>query len=366
MLAQDFTSRLISLEAAVSETGIVNYSATGPGLSPENFTFSFATGRGPVAVHRLRISSFLNLAKADYRPIFYTLHHSAEAAYVALDMNGDSLFEKEHAYYGSGDTLELNFIPASGAQGPAVSIPVVPRISAAGSVAFELCTFHAGQLAIEGAIRYVTVWPFTLGPKISVGDGVDFDLLNTYSKALNPEEAFLLGGRKVKFTNYDYQNRTIELRPVDDGLPLSGYKENTIYSAWLDDKSPINWDSLGIARDRPYLIYFGAKWCGWCQPEIPKLRNLNERILSEKGVGIIAVIARHLETTAELTDYIETNQLPGIPVIQSMDSPDTFMHSLEISSYPSYVFIDRDGKIIYRSDYGGRKIHEFVYDYFVK
>jgi thiol-disulfide isomerase/thioredoxin len=361
----------LTLQDTLLFKGSLTYSGSRSNLDITDFEFNldtFSSGR-ITNIHSLEIHNLLRGEIAEgmvCHPVYYAQLRHAGDDYLIVDKDGDAVFERYDIYrLPLLDPLELQFYPfGSLAEDAAIiNLPVKIKFDG-GNIYFSPYQLYTTSFQVEDASYDVTVWPFLPEVKIKVGGEGDFKLLSSENHYYKEHEVFVLGGRKFKFSAFDYCQKTIQVEELAKDEPLYGYKAGTFFQEWVAaDNTSINWDSLGIDRTIPYLIYFGAKWCGACQAEIPKLQRVYP-LLQRNGMDMISVTAQHRESDAEIMAYIAEREIPGISAVEKLDDTNTLIRYLEVDRYPTYVFIaPATGEILYRSDSSERELHEFLYEY---
>ncbi|WP_020538459.1 TlpA family protein disulfide reductase [Lewinella cohaerens] len=350
--------------------GSLTYSGSRSNLAITDFEFNldtFSSGR-ITNIHSLEIHNLLRgeIAEAMVcRPIYYAQLRHQGHDYLVVDNDGDAVFQQYDIYpLPFLDPLLLQFHPFGDEDAAAIIDLSVKIKFDGGNIYFSPYQLYTSTIQIEGASYDVTVWPFLPEVKIKVGGEGDFKLLSAENNYYKEHEVFALAGRRFKFSAFDYHQKTIQLEELAKDEPLYGYKTGTFFYEWVEtDNTSINWDSLGIDRTIPHLVYFGAKWCGACQEELPKLQSLYP-LLQRNGMDMVSVTAQHRESDAEIMAYTSEREIPGISVVESMDGINTLIRYLEVDRYPTYVFIAPiTGEILYRSDSSEMELHEFLYEF---
>lgn len=350
--------------------GKITYHGSAPSLDASDFEFNldtFSSGR-ITDIHRLEIHNLLRgeaVEKMAYLPIYYAHLRHQNHDYLIVDSDGDAVFQQHDIYpLPLLDRVALRFYPFAN-QGRDADMVVIPVTVKGDRKHIYLSPYqlYNASFQVEDVAYEVTVWPFLPEVKIKVDGEGDFSLLSSANNYYKEQEIFVLAGRKFKFSAFNYLHKTIQLEELAAEELLYGYKKGTLFQEWaVEDNAHINWDNLGIDRTIPHLIYFGAKWCGACQAEIPKLQSLYP-LLQRNGMDMISVTAQHLESDAEIDAYITEREIPGVSVIERLDATNTLIRFLEIDRYPTYVLIAPTGEILYRSDSGGMELHEFLFEY---
>lgn len=359
------TNIIVNLEDSLHHDKKATYTNFGNGLDATLFAFPVQSDTYTFddRVYSLQCANFFNnFSENDYKPIHYVIAQKDGEEFICFDMNGDLRFEREfYPITKKMDSIELSFYPKNAGKVGNLKIPVTMYRNK-DKVTFNAYLLHTAEIEIDGLTHKLSIWPFQIGPLIRLDTVFGMDLSNPV-KYYKLKEPFQLNGKRYCFTDYDYLNKTITLKPVSHEKLLFGYKQETYFEDWLaKTNNTIAWDSLGIDRNRPYLIYFGAKWCLWCKSEYPKIKNMFN-VLENNNVGLITVTAQHRESDEELVDFVKEIDLPGIPIIESLKNPNSLIQLLNVATYPSYIFIHSDGKILYRSDYNDETLSDFLFRY---
>lgn len=112
------------------------------------------------------------------------------------------------------------------------------------------------------------------------------------------------------------------------------------FSATALDGTPISFSDY---RGKLVLLNFCAKWCGFCAPEIPYIKQVYEEH-HDNGFDVIGVSLD--ESEAELREYIEEHDIPWIQIFEGTGWKSELAQYFGINSVPSQWLIDREGKII--------------------
>ena len=117
-------------------------------------------------------------------------------------------------------------------------------------------------------------------------------------------------------------------------------KELPNFSTVAFDGTPISFSDY---RGKMVLLNFCAKWCGFCAPEIPHIKEAYEQYHKD-GFDVIGVSLD--ENEAELRDFIEAHDIPWLQIFDGKGWESELARYFGINSVPSQWFIDRDGKIL--------------------
>jgi thiol-disulfide isomerase/thioredoxin len=106
--------------------------------------------------------------------------------------------------------------------------------------------------------------------------------------------------------------------------------------------------SLASLKGKPVLLDFWATWCIPCRKSLPALENIS-RGYREQGLVILAVNGGEERETVEA--FLKTSPVP-YPVVLGIDTD--ILTAFGVTSYPTYVLIGVDGKIVaYQVGFGG-------------
>ena len=109
------------------------------------------------------------------------------------------------------------------------------------------------------------------------------------------------------------------------------------------------------AQDGDYIFHFWGSWCAPCMRKMPYLQELFSRLDNHRINVINVALVNSLSNLIQTEGVIEDQSLLGTHVLEKLNGDLGFIHLLNISSYPSYVVVSNDGKVIYRSDEMGEK-----------
>ncbi|MCY4404422.1 MAG: TlpA disulfide reductase family protein [Candidatus Poribacteria bacterium] len=107
----------------------------------------------------------------------------------------------------------------------------------------------------------------------------------------------------------------------------------------LDGKSI----SFSDYRGKLVLLNFCAKWCGFCKPEIPHIKQAYDEH-HNNGFEVIGISLDKSE--AELREYIEEYDIPWIQIFDGKVWKSELAQYFGVNSVPSHWLIDRNGRIL--------------------
>ncbi len=94
-------------------------------------------------------------------------------------------------------------------------------------------------------------------------------------------------------------------------------------------------------RGRVVMVNFWATWCGPCRQEMPQLNRLFEKYRSSGFVLLGVNVDDDTSTAREVASKL------GVTFPVLLDTDKTVSKLYELSTMPSTVIIDRDGKVRY-------------------
>ncbi|MEZ4986058.1 MAG: TlpA disulfide reductase family protein [Saprospiraceae bacterium] len=93
------------------------------------------------------------------------------------------------------------------------------------------------------------------------------------------------------------------------------------------------------------MLYFGGSWCPPCLEELPRWKRIAQ-VCSDNGIQTKSIAVQYKETEEEAIKYLQQNVFPGEHIVEGMTNSEVALHELlQISSFPTYIFIDTTGEI---------------------
>ena len=117
-------------------------------------------------------------------------------------------------------------------------------------------------------------------------------------------------------------------------------KELPDFSAVAFDGTPVSFSDY---RGKMVLLNFCAKWCGFCAPEMPHIKEAYAQYHKD-GFDVVGVSLD--ESEAELREFIEEHNIPWLQIFDGKGWESELARYFGINSVPSQWLIDRDGKIL--------------------
>ena len=105
------------------------------------------------------------------------------------------------------------------------------------------------------------------------------------------------------------------------------------------------------------LLDFWATWCPPCVAELPNLKKLYE-FYREEGLEIISISADVNQSVFK--KFIDRHPIPWINGFSGNGKNDAVINLYRITSFPTYVLIDRNGVVRSVSGMGGKHLEENI------
>ena len=96
------------------------------------------------------------------------------------------------------------------------------------------------------------------------------------------------------------------------------------------------------------LLDFWGTWCNPCIELIPKLKALNEKYNS-KGLFLVSIAYDDKNSYKKLIAMIKEKQMNWTHIYDNRDVKDNICDQYDIQCFPTSIFIDANGKILFRA-----------------
>ncbi|MEG1782166.1 MAG: TlpA disulfide reductase family protein, partial [Oscillospiraceae bacterium] len=120
----------------------------------------------------------------------------------------------------------------------------------------------------------------------------------------------------------------------DDAVAVTNFKFTD------KDDNTINFDDL---KGKPIVINFWATWCGFCVKEMPDFNKLAKEYSGDVNFIILDVVDGKRETKEKGLAFLQDNKYDDITPY--FDSFGEGCSLFGISSFPTTVYIDKDGNL---------------------
>jgi thiol-disulfide isomerase/thioredoxin len=187
---------------------------------------------------------------------------------------------------------------------------------------------NSGKIKVENSdIKPYKLQEFNFGDTIKLDDKQSVVFLNV-SEDLND-------------VNYKL------IKSVNSQIGFSvGFKHPEINTVDIVTKDVIS--STALLQNKQFLLLdFWGTWCKPCIAGIPDLINLKNKY--DKKIAVISIASEKQSDTLKLLNAINEYKLNWYNIMQannSAETKDSLLNNYRIVSYPTYVLIDKTGKIV--------------------
>ncbi len=160
-----------------------------------------------------------------------------------------------------------------------------------------------------------------------------------------------LVGRKIHIRAFD--NNRLYLDEIGAALDSSrvGAYLPDLYSLGLSDDVIVHLNSL--MKDKYVFIDFWGSWCGPCIAAIPALKEFYNRVKERDDVLVLGIALEHEKDIDKLKKIIRENNVEWMNVWNNFftrKSLGSVHGKLRIDTFPTYMIIDKEGKIVYKDE----------------
>ena len=126
------------------------------------------------------------------------------------------------------------------------------------------------------------------------------------------------------------------------GPPASG-----VDGKWIDFTLPEAGGEQVTLREfigkKPVLLIFWATWCPHCNKAVPAINRMHSEPPTRDTLAILAV--DYMESREKVQAFISSKKV-ALPVL--LDRSGSVARKYKVVGIPTYVLLDRDGKVAYR------------------
>jgi thiol-disulfide isomerase/thioredoxin len=184
------------------------------------------------------------------------------------------------------------------------------------------------------------------------------DFINNAS--YNAERDTIFSGRyRFKIIQADFWGKTAQIEYLKiDKSKSDGYQEGfkfKNFSFYLLGDSVANKSKIYSIRDlienkQFLLIDFWGTWCTPCLKNFPVLKSIDTKFAS-RGLATIGFSAENDDDTTKVRRSLSNNGInwPNVFLNRNSNNTSTILQQLKIISFPTYILIDKNFRIIIRS-----------------
>lgn len=245
--------------------------------------------------------------------------------------------------YELNDTILLDFVDKI--TGETLSVPIIIEDLSDGNFEFRINHFH--YAFVEKIKKYIIIWAYQMGVNIAISDSIYFNR-NDVLKYYNLGEIYTsYDSTKYVFNNYNHSQNKISLLQIEKNTKVYGYKQGD------------NIEPNILLSGKFTVLYFGGHWCLPCKKENPKLKRMNEVSLDNNFDLIVNLSYQNGDKNLSLDYY---NEYLSPLKYRLLDLQSLTLRILEIKTFPTYIFVDKNGKILYRSDISDDEPHFYFWN----
>ncbi|WP_445747423.1 TlpA family protein disulfide reductase [Polaribacter sp.] len=160
-----------------------------------------------------------------------------------------------------------------------------------------------------------------------------------------------------------YNPTKLVLKPLNIKEQAYGYKEGAKLNNYsVKDLKGNEVFLKKIANKKLLLLDFWGTWCAPCMELTPNLKELSKKYESKLNIVSLA----YQNDIKPVQEYVSKNNLDWFNGIIMKGNPKTFydkskiIRELRVKSFPTFILVDKDFKIIFRISGGGENYEKLV------
>ena len=123
-----------------------------------------------------------------------------------------------------------------------------------------------------------------------------------------------------------------------------------MYAYDLESNEKIHLNPL--IKGKYVFIDFWGSWCVWCIKAMPELKQLYDKTKQREDVMIVGIALEHPEDLGKLKNIIKENDIEWLNVWSRFSEEKSITSAqglLGVAVYPTYIIVDKDGRIVYNT-----------------
>jgi len=212
-------------------------------------------------------------------------------------------------------------------------------------------TYFTGDFDVQGKQKTVLVKDGVLGTRFYMENM--FVGADSLSRVMLNEPFFLHDSYYV-FQEFDLASLVVTLKETPQELHPEGYREGFyVNMEILQEKLKAD------LQDKLTILYFWGIWCQPCVSNFDKTSALYDKIKGEDKANMFFCSLNNnsedarrsknfLDARVDSTDQIQMFTEEVHSAMSDFVQYDSLISLLKITAYPTYVVIDKEGKILYR------------------
>lgn len=147
------------------------------------------------------------------------------------------------------------------------------------------------------------------------------------------KEPFTIGASNFIIDSFDLIHKSLYLSNYRTPYDWSSIKGNSVTTG-----DALTFDQKAEVK----LIHVWSTWCQPCIRNLPKLKDLSQRMASVSMLGICIG-----ENKSKAIDHVMKNKLDW-PLMYFESKPDFIKNEMSVEAYPCYFVLDANNKILYK------------------
>ncbi len=222
-----------------------------------------------------------------------------------------------------------------------------------GGVALKQLNYFTGICKLNGEQENIIIEDEALGVSIHMNNML---IGNDTLTHVMLNEPFLYGNTYYSFSDFDISDLSIKLESKPAGFNPEGYRKG-----YFVNKEILQHELGTNLNDKPALLYFWGIWCKPCVSNFDKNLKLYQQIKDENSANMFfCSYNQHEDHVQQCKDFVGKSVDVSDQVFMLEEDVKTEMSDfvkydslvslLKIDTYPTYILIDKDGKILFRGN----------------
>lgn len=174
----------------------------------------------------------------------------------------------------------------------------------------------------------------------------DYELTHDPGMLLKFGDKFSLGKYTYNLIALDPIRKKLKITKTNpDSNAINIINTNTISFYDLISKDSISFSHL-FSMYNFLLVDFWGSWCAPCLAGMPELIKFSEK--NTKGVGLVGIVYDNKDNIDTIMNILDHNKINWPQYFIPMDSSKSIVKEFNVEAFPTYLLINKDGKIIHR------------------
>jgi thiol-disulfide isomerase/thioredoxin len=210
-----------------------------------------------------------------------------------------------------------------------------------------------GKIEVEDTLINFRVRPFILSK-----NNIQIESSKSSSSMLNNAllygETFRIKDKYYQLSSFNIKDKSIVLNRLSAEIGKYGYKisyfikDFEVLKKRIQEQATTKVISL---ESEYYLFYFWGEWCYPCQKKIPYNKEFYKKIDTARLKYINVALSLTDESESKTLKVIKDEEINGIHLIEGKKELQYgFVSIFNNASYPTSILLNKEGKVLYRSD----------------